>query len=690
MGTVAMPKRRTGNRNKPIARAAAKAWVIKNAPVLSNLPRAKKKQPAPVKQIGPALALSGGAAHGDFEVGVVRYLYEHGLKPTIICGTSVGSINALKLAEGEPDGPAEPDADLHLPGLAGLIAIWQSLMVNGDMYTQSDRLTTIKNDLLGALIPKAAAGGLLGGSVLGPFGGLLGLIVGGSEGFSDVQDAIRRVMSIRSLANLNPLMKLMGQPSSFKRSLVTKSKIELRMVMTALEDGAARIVDQTGQLSERDGQPTLGPSKSPAAGKLRAQIDALRQRIAAIEHANFEGGDPDPTKHDVADLVDLRGELAQLQMQLRRLPGDPIEVELTEAALASSSLPVFFPPQELGDGRNYVDGGTRMVTPIETAWRTGASIVYAVVASQDAMAVGTDALLHVKLPSYAPPVNLVDIGLRAGADIEPSEINDSQLYPANGWPIPVIVFRPRFDIHDSLTIDPGLIDIRMDQGWMVADDVMQAWARDSEGYLALAKQIDDERSTTVIARFRHQIWKQEFAANGLQYKADGTGSPQPPVPLGIGKISQAPEAVATVKAMKAQLHQLVQARLAAGGNVPDGAERWWTDWERHSWEPLAPLFPLPELKVQATPSRNIPFGKPTTIELDATSKDGRPVTGNVLVNGTRIGPTGKKLRTTFVPNERERIDPVTHESVPELVPPRVVVTADGFASAIPSLQFAGA
>jgi hypothetical protein len=332
-----------------------------------------------------------------------------------------------------------------------------------------------------------------------------------------------------------------------------------------------------------------------------------------------------------------------------------------------------------------------MVTPIETAWRAGASIVYAVVASQDAMTVGTDPLFHTKLPSFAPPANLVDIGLRVGAEIEPSEINDSQLYPPNGWPVPVVIFRPRFDIHDSLTIDPGLIDIRMDQGWMCGDDVMQAWARDSEGYLALAKELDDQRNTTAIARFRHQIWKQEFEANGLQYRQDGTGSPQPPVPLAIGKITDAPKAVATVKAMKAQLEELVRQRQAAGGNLPDGHERWWNDWERHSWEPLAPLFPLPEMTVRAMPSANLPFGKPTKIEFTAKSKDGKPVPGaSVLVNGTRIGSTGRQLTTTFVPSERERIDPLTHESVPVLVPPRVVVTADDFATAIVSLEFAGA
>ena len=47
-----------------------------------------------------ALVLSGGGARGDFQVGAIRYLYDHALWPNIICGASVGAINAVKLAEG--------------------------------------------------------------------------------------------------------------------------------------------------------------------------------------------------------------------------------------------------------------------------------------------------------------------------------------------------------------------------------------------------------------------------------------------------------------------------------------------------------------------------------------------------------------------------------------------------------------
>ncbi len=54
---------------------------------------------------GLAITLGGGGARGDFEVGALHFLYEHGLRPDILCTTSVGSVNGLKLAEDEGADP---------------------------------------------------------------------------------------------------------------------------------------------------------------------------------------------------------------------------------------------------------------------------------------------------------------------------------------------------------------------------------------------------------------------------------------------------------------------------------------------------------------------------------------------------------------------------------------------------------
>jgi len=488
-----------------------------------------------------AIALSGGAAHGDFEVGVVQYLYNRkNVKPDILCGTSVGAIAAVKLAEGEPtDGPAKPDKDGHLQGLAGLEAIWKSLKLDGDMYNEVDLFGKLGSDVKSLLY--AGAGTLAAGFALGPIGLLFG-IAGTSGDIQPVINDIKKLLQARSMANLNPLAQRMNQPASFNRQMVTASKIKLRLAAVALEDGLLRYVTENGNQIERDGSPTLtAPQYDPAcAAPLQKQIAQLKGEIKDLQeqvnpaHQPGEPDGPAPKGGGMGSrIVALYHQLDQVEAQLEKCPKKqlPVNVGLLEAALASPSLPFIFPPQQLGDYW-YVDGGVRMVTPIEAAIHTGADKVYAVVASQDKMTAGISVLGQSKLSSYDPPANLLDVGMRAASDIMPSEINDDQLFPPQGWGKEVIVIRPEYDVHDSMTIDPGLIRIRMAHGFMRADDTMQAYEKDPQHYRGQTSQYSRDRLTTTIVKTRKTIWILEFAANGWKYNTDGTGKPSSAVFFG--------------------------------------------------------------------------------------------------------------------------------------------------------------
>src|SRR5712664_384965 len=90
-----------------------------------------------------AFVLSGGGAAGDFEIGAVRLLQQRGIAPNILVGTSVGAINAAKIAEGE----GKPDQ-----GFAGLLAIWLSLRWNDDMWKAATWVSGIDIEFQRALI----------------------------------------------------------------------------------------------------------------------------------------------------------------------------------------------------------------------------------------------------------------------------------------------------------------------------------------------------------------------------------------------------------------------------------------------------------------------------------------------------------------------------------------------------------
>ncbi|MDM0110457.1 patatin-like phospholipase family protein [Variovorax sp. J22R24] len=79
-----------------------------------------------------AIALAGGGSKGDFEVGALHFLYQsEKIRPDILATTSVGSVNGLKLAEGD-GGPAQ--------GLSGLIGLWLGINSYRDFFVEKDWL----------------------------------------------------------------------------------------------------------------------------------------------------------------------------------------------------------------------------------------------------------------------------------------------------------------------------------------------------------------------------------------------------------------------------------------------------------------------------------------------------------------------------------------------------------------------
>ena len=104
-----------------------------------------------------ALVLSGGGSRGAFEVGAVNFLYDHfDVRPDVICGTSVGAINAAKLAEG-----GTPDE--KRTALSELTSLWLGMSQNTDMWSTADWLTELADtpvgdDFLGPLVVASLTG----------------------------------------------------------------------------------------------------------------------------------------------------------------------------------------------------------------------------------------------------------------------------------------------------------------------------------------------------------------------------------------------------------------------------------------------------------------------------------------------------------------------------------------------------
>lgn len=565
---------------------------------------------------GPAIVLSGGGAKGDFEVGAVRCLYNHGIRPKILCGTSVGSVNALKLAEGEdtPSAQGQPPAG-HLRGLAGLEKMWLGLTDDSQMWSLEPGVANLFNTLKN--LPKevdklqmeaAAVGTSSIGGVIASLAGIPGFFSFAPQlsNLNELQESATNMLetlsatlagadNILGFANYDPLEKIMRTPNSLFLPFQKASGITLRMAMVALEDGALRYVTETNTMIERDGKavPVKPP---PTAGQIAALKDERAMLIDQI--ADLTPPAPEDAKHlggfqkPPHALATLKRKLAQVNAELAKAS---IQYDLIRAALASSALPVICRPIPMQDGRTYIDGGIRTLAPIQAAIDASASKVYAITASSSLFDVKT-----LDQIGQGSPLPLLGIALRVGEQILPDEVGRRDLFPSNPWPVPVVVIQPDpslEDIHDGLTIEPGLIRIRMAYGFMRAYDTIKAFEKFIPSHYQYAAQQNSIKGKTMeIVKLRKQIWDLEFPANGKQFIPPSAGLP--PTPHSVKNLpAPVPSALTQIRTLKQQLKALVAARIAyykdattnGADSLPGDSNDWATHWEKHSWTPTATL-----------------------------------------------------------------------------------------------------
>jgi len=580
-----------------------------------------------------ALVLSIGATEGDFEVGAVRRLFELGVTPDLIAGTSVGAINAAKLAEGKNRGTAAIPS-----GLPGLEGVWLSLNSDSDMYVPNPNvdinavLKAAGN--LGLDVFADLAGAVLLGPGAVPLLAILGLLTKTATDLQSVQAAVNTVLNSPSLYLLTPIgVKLATQ---LDQGLVRTSGIRLLLPAVSLEDGVVRFVNELGEVLNADLSPyqEAPPGNvSPACQPLQDQLDAVLTKLQDLAE-----------QHATGAMEALRAQAARLKRalasceQANPAPGTvPLVVTLAEGALASASIPVIFTPTKLGN-QNYVDGGVRMPVAVAAAVASGASRVIAVVTFNSVNpGPATDPLTMTPIASFDSQ-NLLTVAYRVGQDIMPSQIQADDLAPAANWgtghgQTDVVMITPAVRVHYGLSIDPGLIRIAMANGYMRADDAMAARAQPNvpDGF-------------------------------GPAYQAFSKLDAPAPAPGGPD-----PAALSDVRAWKRNLKVLVDNRVAAGGAVPSGPETlsdWWLGWEQHQFPPAAPLWTgttaFGLMTVTFTPQG--PFNDGQTVAFVFSAVDqlapGPDLQADILLNGVQqpgsTGPTPVSL-TLKVTKKTERI-----------------------------------
>lgn len=274
-------------------------------------------------------------------------------------------------------------------------------------------------------------------------------------------------------------------------------------------------------------------SLAPVAALIEAELDverlassgiALRMGTVSLESGELRYVTETGALHDRDDR-----------------PLDLPPVSVADGILASASIPVAFPPVLLGD-EHYVDGGAREILPLEILEaHLGVDRVFAISASSPAIE---------RAPSYADR-SILDILRRVSAEIATNETLRKELSPPGGWGDHVRLVVPEIDVHDALTIDPALIAISFDYGWMRAADLL----------LGL-----DERSTALSTELtRTRIALREQAG---------------PLPALFGSVPTATDPATTTtwvdgpETLTARLREQATARREAGSPLPPTLLAW--------------------------------------------------------------------------------------------------------------------
>jgi predicted acylesterase/phospholipase RssA len=257
-------------------------------------------------------------------------------------------------------------------------------------------------------------------------------------------------------------------------------------------------------------------------------------------------------------------------------PTDLPDVPLAAGVLASASIPLAFPPVRLGD-EHYVDGGAREILPIE--------ILVHQLEVERVIAISASSVGVEPMASFADR-NLIDILRRVSAEIGPDETLRKELNPPGGWAETVRVVVPEFDVHDSMTIDPALIAISIDHGWLRAADLLLDLSSEAQH---LTKELTETRIelrrldgdlTTLFGGDALGRPSPVLVTGGSAKTPDEPVEPVASVP-DIGDEEEPPEPVdpeveraAKRRTLTTRLRHLVQQRKDLGTPLPPSLAAW--------------------------------------------------------------------------------------------------------------------
>lgn len=481
------------------------------------------------------LVLSGGGSRASFQIGALRYLYRRaGIAPTVMVGTSAGSVLVAMLAQ-------FADADDQADAVDLVERLWTSMRTQSDMFTERVWFATLRDrgqewfelinekDLLRPREPRPE-----------PRGSVFSLSrLAQSFGHRDDEPGDEDERGRSRIAPLSPQAEVLQLATTDEQprpgAWTTADVMQLMSVLPRLRGAPADLATIWAGAEASRSMYHPGPILAALLDEENFQAKAVTwsgvtTRIAFVA---LESGELRFMRED-GRIVDRDDEL---------VPGTTRH-DLSRGVLASCSIPAVFPPVEM-DGEYYVDGGVRENVPVEMAiGKLGVNKAYVI---------GSTPTDPTAASSFATK-SMLSIAFRATELLTEETERDELAYARNAG---AMVIEPELNVHSSLTVDPGLIRINIDYGWL----------RAAEQHLEMGPlEVGVHRALIAERLAAHALEAEHF--------------------LGEGTVRE--DALRELARIKLEIRSLA-ARVRESLLPPDAAG-WWDDYEQH---PTAPTTPPP-------------------------------------------------------------------------------------------------
>lgn len=408
------------------------------------------------------IVLSGGGARASFQIGALRYLYEVvGIHPSVMVGTSAGAILVAMLAQ-------HADAEGQLAGVHELEKMWLSMERQSDMFTERPWYSVLRSraeEWATILRPESRATREFALPRLGfPFARTaVSPVEPDDEAPLDDLDPQAETLAI---ARSEPA----EGPSEWTPAMVLQVLSTLPRLGRAGGDLAAIIRGAERTRSMYRPGPLI--EELLAGGAFQSSRVASSGVEVRIAFVGLESGELRFMRQD-GRIVDREDELIEGRAH-----------DFSRGVLASCSIPGVFQPV-LMDGEHYVDGGIRENLPAEMAIGPLDVTKVWVVAS---------APLGLKRAESFAGKSMLAVAMRSIEILSDETELDEAAYARSAG---AVVIQPEVEVHDPLTVDPGLIRINLDYGWMRA-------AEEHLSALASEQALHQE-----IIRLRVRAWELE-------------------------------------------------------------------------------------------------------------------------------------------------------------------------------------